>query len=266
MTLLGYLQTGGVRGAIAKTAETVYDPLPSEQQRLARSVFLRLVSVGEDVEYTRRRATMDELLPRKELAATLDQLVETLIEARLLTVGDGRSVEVAHEALIRHWPRLQHWLAEDREGRLIHARLAETARDWQATQDKSAVLYRGARLASASEWAALHDDELNETERAFLDASQGAAVNELEQARRRTRRLRVLVATLAVLLAGAAVAAVLAVLQTGKARDQERVAVSRALAGQSLALLDRRLDQALLVALEAYRSERLSRPEARSSL
>ena len=69
---------------------------------------------------------------------------------------------------------------------------------------------------------------------------------------------------LAVFLAAAIGLAVYAVKQTGRARDQERAALSRALAGQSQALLQRRPDQALLVGLEAYRRDQTS--EARSAL
>ena len=42
-----------------------------------------------------------------------------LTERRLLTVSDG-TVEVAHEALLREWPRLRGWLDEDAEGRRLH--------------------------------------------------------------------------------------------------------------------------------------------------
>ena len=69
-----------------------------------------------------------------------------------MTIGEGH-VEVAHEALIRHWPTLRAWLDEDREGRLVHRRLTEAAQEWDATASRPGLLYRGTRLAGASEWS-----------------------------------------------------------------------------------------------------------------
>jgi WD40 repeat protein/class 3 adenylate cyclase len=246
LTLLGYLQSGGVAGAIAKTAETVYrDALSLEQQALARSIFLRLTDVGEGTGETRRRVSVDELTPRAEQAEDVAEVLRRLAGARLITVDEG-TVEVAHEALIRHWPTLRTWLDEDREGRLIHRRLTESAREWNALGGDSALLYRGMRLAGASEWAAAHDAELNELERAFLSASSAAELGEIEATRRRNRRLRVLVATLALLLSVALLAGVLAFLQRQQARSAQTSAIAQRIGAQALVQKD--LDRSLLLA------------------
>jgi hypothetical protein len=153
LTLIGYLQAGGVQGAIAKTAETVYhEALSPEQQALARNIFLRLTELGEGTEDTRRRVAIAELTPRREQLQDVDEVLRTLADARLVVIGEG-TVEVAHEALIRHWPTLRAWLDEDREGRLVHRRLTEAAQEWDATGRDPALLYRGTRLAGASDWA-----------------------------------------------------------------------------------------------------------------
>jgi hypothetical protein len=81
------------------------------------------------------------------------------------------SVEVAHEALIREWPRLRGWLTEDRKGLRIHRRLTEAAAEWETLGRDSGALYRGERLVAAREWAAGNKARLNELERAFLVAS-----------------------------------------------------------------------------------------------
>src|SRR5439155_1435414 len=107
LTLLGYLQAGGVQGAIAQTAETVYrEGLTPDQQALARNIFLRLTELGEGTEDTRRRVAIAELTPRAEQRDDVDEVLRTLADARLVTIGEG-TVEVAHEALIRHWPTLR---------------------------------------------------------------------------------------------------------------------------------------------------------------
>jgi WD40 repeat protein/class 3 adenylate cyclase len=251
LTLIGYLQSGGVQGAVAKTAETIYrDALTPEQQRLARNIFLRLTELGESTEDTRRRVSLAEILPRTG-AADVEEVLRLLTDARLITVGEG-TVEVAHEALIRHWPTLRAWLDEDREGRLVHRRLTEAAQEWEALGKDPAAVYRGARLAAATEWAAQHDDELNELEREFLGSSREAELGELEATKRRNRRLRILVAALAVFLVGAAALGIVAFLQKGVADEQSRVAKSREVAATALEQLERDPQLTLLLAIEAY--------------
>ena len=253
LTLLGYLQSGGVHGAIAKTAETVYrEMLTPEQKTLARNIFLRLTELGEGTEDTRRRVRVGELTPRREQAGDIQEVLRVLVEARLVMV-DEETVEVAHEALIRHWPTLRGWLDEDREGRLVHRRLTEAAQEWEALGKDPGDLYRGARLAAATEWAEPHDEELNELEREFLEAGRKAELGEVEATKRRNRRLRVLVAALAVFLVAALVAGGFALLQRSDAQHKARVAQAGRLAAQSREAAGQHPDLALLLALEAGR-------------
>ncbi len=78
-----------------------------------------------------------------------------LAVARLITT-EKDTAEVAHEALIREWPTLREWLAEDREGLRIHRHLTEAAQEWTKMERDPGELYRGARLAQALEWAERH--------------------------------------------------------------------------------------------------------------
>src|SRR5205823_328428 len=114
LTLGGYRKAGGVRQAIARTAEAVFSQLDLVQQGIAKDVFMRLTALGEGTEDTRRRVRRAELVAGREPQA-IRVLLERLADARLVSLGED-TVEVAHEALIRAWPRLQRWLAEDREG------------------------------------------------------------------------------------------------------------------------------------------------------
>src|SRR6266496_2258863 len=82
-----------------------------------------------------------------------------------------RFLDVSHEALIRGWPRLRRWLAEDRAGLRLPRRITETAAEWQRSNREDDLLYRGARLIQAQEWRERHEVELNPLEREFLDAS-----------------------------------------------------------------------------------------------
>jgi WD40 repeat protein len=274
LTLAGYRESGGVQGAIAKHAEEVFASLEPGQQELARRTFLRLTQPGEGTEDTRRRAHPSELAGNAD--DDVGPVLARLVDARLVTTSreesaGGEVVEVAHEALIRGWPRLRGWIDEDRAGLRVHRRLTEAAREWERLGRDGSALYRGARLAEALEWREANEQSVNNLEREFLAASRRVEQDELEQVRRRTRRLRALALALAVFLAAAIGAAVLAKRQTNEANAQKRVASSRALASTALALAsasdaqrDSRSDVSLVLSFAAYRL--VPSAEARGSL
>jgi DNA-binding SARP family transcriptional activator/class 3 adenylate cyclase/WD40 repeat protein len=243
LTVAGYLEAGGVRGALAFMAEDVYDSFDSRHQSVARRVFLRLAEPGHGHEDLRRR------VPRSELAlgAETDSVVDTLIERRLLA-ADGDTVEVAHEALLREWPRLRAWLEEDREGRHLHRQLTEGAVAWEAEGRDPSALYRGVRLAAASDWASAHHEDANALEQEFLDRS-------LRATRRSARRLRSLAGGLAVVLVVALVAGGLALVQRSNAIHQATIADASRLASQAEVLADKDPELSLLLAVEARRQQ-----------
>jgi WD40 repeat protein/class 3 adenylate cyclase len=192
LTLKGYADAGGVHGTIAHTAESVYQTLSPEEQSLARDIFLRLTELGEGTEDTRRRASFEELISSSENMDKRSQVrsvLNRLAEARLITLGED-TVEVAHEALIREWPTLRDWLNQDREGLRLHRHLTEAAYEWELLGHDPGALYRGAHLAQAREWVALHPRSLNAGEQAFLNASiEHAQQEEREREERRQREL-----------------------------------------------------------------------------
>ena len=144
LTIEGYIAAGGVRGAIAHTAEQVYQDCSPDERVVMRRMFLRLTELGDATDDTRRRVPLAELLP-----ADADVL-ERLARSRLVVVGDD-SAEIAHEAVIREWPRLREWLEEDRDELLALRQLSTAARAWDADGRDEADVYRGARLAAALE-------------------------------------------------------------------------------------------------------------------
>ena len=144
LTLAGYNEAGGVHGAIAKTAETIYGQLSKNGQAIARNIFLRLTELGEGTQDTRRRATWDELIPTTSQRAAVETVLKTLTDARLVTTTEN-CAEVAHEALIREWPTLRQWLEEDREALRLHRHLTESAQTWDQRGHDPDDLYRGTR-------------------------------------------------------------------------------------------------------------------------
>ncbi|AZK93855.1 MULTISPECIES: WD40 repeat domain-containing protein [Streptomyces] len=248
LTLDGFHAAGGIDGALARTAESVYTALPPARQRQARELFLRLTAPGEGTEDTKRRIHRGELDDDPDTA----DILERLAAARLVTLGDG-SVEIAHEALIRSWPRLHDWLAAHRDGMRIHRQLTDATTAWEALGRDPGSLYRGTRLSLARDWALSHPEALSARERAFLDAAVAAEDREQTAARRRTRRLRRLVALLTVLVLTATGATAVAIRAGRLATEQRNDSLSREVAAEAATL--RALDPALSVqlSLAAYR-------------
>lgn len=203
MTLSGYKEAGGVRGAIAQTAETVFNQrLTPEQQQVARAIFLRLTEIGEPEDDegatpdTRRRVPLDELLSCYQDDEAVSTVLEILYSARLITTGTvqtapTRVVEVAHEALIREWPKLRNWLDADREKLLRQRELTEAAYTWDELGRDEGALFRGARLQQTLSWLDEAPEPLSLLEQAFIDASREQAAREEARARQLARASRI---------------------------------------------------------------------------
>jgi WD40 repeat protein/DNA-binding SARP family transcriptional activator len=242
LRLATYEAKGGVSGAVARLAERAYQRLTEPQRERARAILLRLAG-AEEAALVRRRVPLEELdVDRDE---DTGGALAVLTESRLLTV-DEDEVEVAHEALLREWPRLRGWLQADAEGRRLHQHLIHAAGEWQGSGRDPAELYRGARLASALDWAASHHAELNQLERDFLEAGRAAGEREADRQRRTNRRLIALLAGIGVLLAAAVIAGVIAISERQGARNAATAEAAQRLGAQ--ALTEDRLDQALRLA------------------
>ena len=281
MTLSGYASSGGVRGAIAETAETVFtDQFTHEQQAIARRIFLRLTELSDEfsIADTRRRATFNELILKPEEASTTHAVLKALADARLITTSED-SAEVAHEALIREWPTLRSWLEDNRDGLRLHRHLTEAAQEWLEMNREPDLLYRGARLAQAQEWAASHADDLNALEHEFLNTA--VEHSEREQAEREAQRQRELdlqkdraqdqkqaatqLRRRAIFLSGAliiaAMLAVTAILLGQRANQQAQSSSSRELAAAAISNLTVDPERSILLALEAVSVKHTSEAE-----
>jgi hypothetical protein len=155
LTHEAYAETGGVAGALARRAEEVYRRLSAEEQGAAQQLFLRLATLGEGVEDTRRRVLQAELeglatirttmpsadgeFTRETSTSSLLAVMSAFGKYRLLTfdrdpISHGPTVEVAHEALLRAWPRLREWLAASRASVRLQRQLAAAALEWESSQ------------------------------------------------------------------------------------------------------------------------------------
>jgi WD40 repeat protein/DNA-binding SARP family transcriptional activator/CHASE3 domain sensor protein len=265
LTVAGYTASGGIRGAVAQSAERVFQALPFGQQNALRDLLLRLVTATADGDTVRRR------VPRRIAAADPAHvaLVERLVSVRLMTIDDDY-VELAHESLARAWPRLRAWLDDDIEGQRILRHLTEAADSWQAMGRPESELYRGTRLAQAREWCARANPDLTSNEWEFLRAASELAAREEQSAEdraaeqaRANRRLRLLVAGTATLLVLSVGATSLALREGARADDQSGLATVRELAAASLAAADSDPELGVLLAIEAVERAESGAPGAR---
>jgi WD40 repeat protein/serine/threonine protein kinase len=178
LTLASYQASGGVTGALARKADDLLAQLSPSEQALAQQVFLRLVTLGEGKEDTRRRARLSELqtLVTSEHSHTLTTVLNTFGTQRLLTFDTESetrepTVEVAHEALIRTWRRLRDWLDQSRDDIRLQRQLASAMQDWQKAQRDNSYLLNGGRLAQFDEWSRTTHFSLTPNERAYIEAS-----------------------------------------------------------------------------------------------
>jgi DNA-binding SARP family transcriptional activator/WD40 repeat protein len=258
LTVDGYRASGGIRSAVAQSAETVYASTPAESRHLLRDLMLRLVSPGAEGEPVRNR------MPRRLLGSDPEQtgLLDALVAARLVTSDDG-VVELTHEAVARAGPRLRGWLDDDIDGQRILHHLSGVADAWEGLGRPDSELYRGVRLAEACGWRERSHPVLTRVEADFLDASQQLAVAEERsvtlRARRQARlirRLRGALGAVGLLLVIALLAGLLAARETRQSqasRDRavhaERVSDAHRLGAQALIAPDPGL--ASLLAAEA---------------
>jgi WD40 repeat protein len=254
LTVEGYRATGSIRGAVARSADGLYVSLPPDQRATLRSIVLRLVTPSTDGDPVRCRVANRTLLgdPARRRVVTL------LVRARLVTAAED-TVELAHEALARAWPRLQSWLDDDAAGQRTLRHLAAAAEGWDALDRPGSELYRGARLDTALEWRRSAQPDLAEVEIEFLDASVRQATSERQalaararEQSRQNRRLRLLVTATAICLVGALIAGAVAVVGRSNAADQRDTARVEALVSRSLALRPTNRSLAALLAVEAY--------------
>ncbi|HEX6299678.1 MAG TPA: BTAD domain-containing putative transcriptional regulator [Acidimicrobiia bacterium] len=243
-----YHRVGGVSGSLARRAESIYENLPVDQMYAVKQVFLRLVTIVDDSAPTRRRVRLPDL---DHLGAM--HAIETFVRSRMLVLDndpDTRSptVEVAHEALLTHWPRLATWIEESREELALSRRLDEAIYDWEASGGSDAYLLSGGRLAQHQAWTSTASVVLTDTEKTYLERSTEKQV--LAERKRRRRR--------SLITGGFAAAAIIAAILAGvglqnadQAETNAQVARARELASASVANLERNPELATLLALQA---------------
>ena len=189
-----YQAIGGVQGVLGKRAEEIYTSMDEKEQALARQIFLRLITLGEGIEDTRRRVLiaelqslteqplsldlypLDEIGERRKSVGNLRGVLDAFGVARLLTFDRdphtrAPTVEVAHEALLKEWGRLKGWLDESRADVRLQRLLASSAVEWWTEGRDPSFLLRGVRLAHFEEWIQTTSIALTGEERLYMETS-----------------------------------------------------------------------------------------------
>jgi WD40 repeat protein/DNA-binding SARP family transcriptional activator len=274
LTLTAYQELGGITGALSARAERIFEATDQQGRRATKQTFLRLVTLGEGRQDTRRRVARSELDALDVDQEAIDVVVDTFGRHRLLTFDREPStreptVEIAHEALLSAWGRLRTWI-DDARGDLRQERgLARATAEWRGSERDPSFLLRGARLDQLETWAATTDLAIGRSERAYLKASVDQREQEHgEEERRReherrierrsARRLRGLVAVFAAAALIAGSLTVVATSQSNTAQRETGVATARELATAAVANLGVDPELSVLLASEAVETTRSS--------
>ncbi len=172
LRLASYRELGGLEGALAHRAEQVYAALPAPAQAALERVLAALIVLRPDSEaVTARRVPWSSLEDAGARA-----LAEAFVQARLFVAGLGGGepgFAVAHEALLRQWPRAREWAADNRQLLQARGRLQRAAQRWaQEGRRTDHLLNPGRPLAEAREAARRLPEDLDPDARDYLRASE----------------------------------------------------------------------------------------------
>ncbi len=245
--LRAYGAVGRVEGALAEAAEQVFRNLTREQRQQFEVLLVRLVRLGDTGGATRRTAHREEF---DDEVWNLAQWLAGKDGKRLLLLGgteERPTVEIAHEALVVSWPRLQELLQTLTEDiRILHG-LMPRADAW-AEDEEGKTVATGADLETFARLASDRRSWLSDRERSFVEASSAS----VEGRRRRDRLMRQAIALFAVLMSVSALTAVLLYSRAREERDRALLHQSRYLVGLGKeALNEKRADRAARFALAA---------------
>ncbi|MFW0784993.1 hypothetical protein AAFP35_10765 [Gordonia sp. CPCC 206044] len=211
MSVRAYERAGGVRGAVAASAERCWASFSSSEQDIARIILLQLVVPTREGSAVGRHVDRDTLIGSCPDQASAESVLGALVDARIIT-QDAYGTSLAHDTVITVWPRLAHWVDDDRENALIRHRLQVDADDWVSSGRDRSLLYRGTRLTVANDLRSTIAGSVTRQAGEFLDAATRLL-------RRTTYAKRGLIAFLVV---GALVTSLLAVVSMRQSERADR--------------------------------------------
>ena len=168
LTYAAYREIGGLEGAIAQRAEEVFASLPADAQASLDSVLGQLVVIESDSDAIRGKPGF-----RERLSSSAKTLVTAFIDARLFAAESPVSFGVAHEALLRQWPRAREWAKENQRLLQAHDRFDIAKRHWIAGgKRKDYLLNAGIPLSEALQASEAFPGKLDDDALEYLHLSK----------------------------------------------------------------------------------------------
>jgi tetratricopeptide (TPR) repeat protein len=171
LTFSAYRAIGGVAGALARRAEAEFSALPAAAQAALPAVFQAAVVMSPDSGQAGRRAAV----PLDTMQPSARELAARFIDARLFTSSsgpDGRRVfGIAHEALVRQWPRLVAWTEDNKDLLRVRQRVATAASRWVAEGRRNDLLLAPGKQVDEAASLLAAGMALTEDERAMVEGS-----------------------------------------------------------------------------------------------
>jgi hypothetical protein len=229
LTLNAYTELGGIRGGLQTQADQLFARLNSQEQQIAKRIFLTLTQLGEGTEDTRRRVLKSELVSPAFPVNVVEQVLEKLIAAKLVVTNrvtleaakiaanqqtldrcpwtvrpeqqsgtwmkekmiQQETVEIVHESVVRGWSLLRNWLEENRDQLRQQRWIEQAARNWKNSGQPLGAehLLRGRQLSEAQEFLSRFPLELSNLAQTFITVSQ----REIQSAHRELRVLQIAV-------------------------------------------------------------------------
>ncbi|MFE2497169.1 trypsin-like peptidase domain-containing protein [Streptomyces scopuliridis] len=253
LTHAAYGDLGGVAGALVGYAEEALAELTRAQQDRARRLFVQLARPGDGDTFTRRPTRAADLAP--ELLDVARELTpgKLVVLSRAPGGGEGEEiVDLAHEALTAHWPRLRQWLVDSRDFRSWQEQLRADLHRWRTQHHEAARLLSGTDLAEADRRLAGHPEDISADERGYIQLSR-------RHSRRGARLKQAAVGALSVLTVLAVVLALSTYQSLKQAEEQLRTQAAGLLAQAAEDRPGSDPATALQLALAAWNTKRTAR-------
>ncbi|MGF1487066.1 MAG: ATP-binding protein, partial [Prochloraceae cyanobacterium] len=150
---------GGVGGALAGVAQKIFNSLDEQEKEIAKRLFLELVNVGEEGQYSRCRIEVRKVVGATEKFEQVKKVIDKFAsnKARLISLSinnkENQIAEVTHEALFTNWDQFNRWLEESRKSLIQKQKIDSAATEWEINDKSRDYLWQGERLNKAKKFA-----------------------------------------------------------------------------------------------------------------
>lgn len=172
LTNAAYTRLSGVKAAITRIANRVYNALSDPDKRTMEKLMVQLIRPGTDTADTGQIVKRSYLSEEAwNLAYHLSSQEERLVVISRNEEQDEEQVELIHEALITYWDKLNRWTEIHKQFRLWQEELRKAYAVWIKENREKASLLQGRQLLIAEDWLDKHPDDIQDHEKEFIQKS-----------------------------------------------------------------------------------------------